>query len=66
MLTTFKHDQKRKIKTKKWKKRKDAQTLKNNHGLFLRASRRSLLAFQQKKYFFYYVIFKSNYTINKY
>ena len=44
MLTTIKHNQRGKVKTKKWKRREDAQTLKNDHGSFLRALGRGFLA----------------------
>ena len=49
MLTTIKHNQRGKVKTKKWKTREDAQTLKNDYGSFLRALRRGFLAPSNKK-----------------
>lgn len=53
MLTTFKCNRKGKVNTKKWKKREDAQTLKNDHGSFLRAWRRGFLAPSNKKNIFF-------------
>ena len=51
-------------KKSKWRK-ESAQTLKNDHGSFLRALRRGFLAPSKKIIFFYYDIFESNYIINK-
>jgi len=52
MLTTFKHNQRGKVKPKKWKGREDAQALNNDHGSFWRALRRGLLARSNKKIIF--------------
>jgi len=53
MLTTIRHNQIRgKVKTKKWKRREDAQTLKNDHGSFFRALGRGFLAPSKKNYHF--------------
>lgn len=68
MLTTIRHNQiQGKVKTKKWKRREDAQTLKNDHGSFLRALGRGFLAPSKKKiYYYYYEFSESNYnTMNK-
>lgn len=52
MLTNFKHNQRGKVKPKKWKGREDAQALKNDHGSFSRALRRGLLSPSNKKIIF--------------
>ena len=46
----------KKKKKNKWRK-ESAQTLKNDHGSFLRALRRGFLAPSKKIIFFYYDIF---------
>jgi len=65
MLTIVKHNQRGEVKTKKWKRKEDAKTLKNDHGSFLRALRRGFLAPSNKRHFFYCEFSKSNYTMNK-